>query len=110
MIWKTMAIGSGALTLAGAGLIWHSHGRKQELSNETDDQIYNQRVRTEGNDIVTNNNIGLIMLTVGGGAFIASMYQLLSSLSDPSTTSSRSRSISFKSDPFQRFAGFEMTW
>ena len=109
-IWKTTAITSGALSMVGAGLIWSAHSRYRELEDELDDLVFNQRVRSEGSEIVNTNNMGLIMLAVGGGSLIVSMYQLLTSSSASPEESQRSSAIMVKSNPLNRSAGFEFTW
>ena len=110
--WTTATITSGVISLAGAGLMMYAHGRHQDLLGEPDDELYNQRLRNEGSDIVGQNNAGVVMLAIGGGALMFSVYQLLTSPSAPASASSAgtSSALSVTPDPLNRSVNLEFTW
>jgi uncharacterized caspase-like protein len=117
ILWQTIAITSGIISLAGMGTIWHAQARYQDMLNESDPQIFNQRVQTEAQDTIDTNNMGVVTLALGGSALIFSVYKLLTTpASSPSMSSSylksesKPSSVSIKPAFAPRFTGFEITW
>ena len=116
LLWSSTAITSGLLSLAGAGLLAYARDQFNELNRELvlepDDDIYNNRLNTEGKDIITKNNTAIILLAVGGSGLLLSVYKLLNMTHHPMkmTKKTNSSSVAFVPDPLNRAVGLEITW
>ena len=116
LLWSSTAITSGLLSLAGAGLMAYARDQRDELNRElvleTDNKVYNNRLDTEGKDIVTKNNTGIVLLAFGGSGLLLSVYKLLNMTSHSTKTikQSNSASVAFIPDPLNRAVGVEITW
>ena len=112
ILWSSTAITGGLISLAGAGLMMYARDQYKNLGNEPNNEVYNQRLKTEGKDIISKNNTGIVLLAVGGTGLVWSIYQLLTMPSYPAKIipKTSTNSITITPDLFNRTVGMEITW
>ena len=116
IIWSSTAVTSGLVLLAGAGLMVYARDQftklQRELNNEPNDIIHNQRLETEGQVYVNQNNGAIALLAFGGSGLLFSIYQLLSPFTHATLAPAKNNSntITFLPDPINKSVGFEITW